>query len=73
MGGESKKRVREEAERISSRKSKEATEIVNLLVNEINDTIIRPGPKPEERQCTEVAQELLDLKPHLINLILERV
>lgn len=37
-----------------------ADKITMALVDEIANAIIRPGPKPEERECYVMAQELRD-------------
>jgi hypothetical protein len=46
-----------------------AEKIATAVVDRINAEIIRPGPKPEERECYIVAQELRDLTPQLTGLI----
>lgn len=51
--------------------SKAANDLAARIIAEINNTIIRPGPKPEERECTTVAQELEALQPRIATLILE--
>ena len=35
----------------------------------IVDKVIRPGPKPEERRCTDVANEMTLLEPDLVDII----
>lgn len=67
MGGESKayweeqrrKRKEYQDEREKNR-HKIAEKIVDKVSAEIINVIIRPGPKPEERECTTVAQEIRD-------------
>lgn len=65
---------------IASRKSKRlareekelesANELADRVLSLINSKVIRPGPKPEERECTQVASEILALKPDIVELIL---
>ena len=60
-----KRLKREREERESAQRL--ATSVIQL----INSAIIRPGPKPEERECTQVAGELEALRPKIVKLILE--
>ena len=46
-----------------------AHKIAMMVTNKITNDLIRPGPVAEERECYEMAQELLDLKPDLTELI----
>lgn len=46
-----------------------ADKIVMAVVDHIAAEIIRPGPKPEERECYVMAQELRDYAPHLAELV----
>lgn len=46
-----------------------ANKIVMAVVDKIAADIIRPGPKPEERECYVMAQELRDSNPELIKLV----
>lgn len=39
--------------------------VVDAVVDAIITQIIRPGPKPEERECTTVAAEIEAMKPQL--------
>jgi hypothetical protein len=48
-----------------------ANKIATALIDRINAEIIRPGPKPEERECYVVAQELRDLTPQLAQLVVQ--
>lgn len=57
--------AREKEERASARA------LADKIIAEINNKIIRPGPKPEERECTVVASELEALRPRIAQIILE--
>lgn len=46
-----------------------ADKIVMAVVDRIAADIIRPGPKPEERECYVMAQELRDHTAHLSELV----
>jgi len=46
-----------------------ASKIVAVVVDKINHEIIRPGPTPEERECYDVAHEIRDLSPELVELV----
>ena len=46
-----------------------ADKIVMVVVDRIAADIIRPGPKPEERECYVMAQELRDHTAHLKELV----
>lgn len=63
---------RQLAERCDDRR-KIADKIVMTLVDQINETVIRPGPTPEERECYDLAQELHDLKPQLVAVVLAQL
>lgn len=45
-----------------------AAKITMALVDRVVSTIIRPGPKPEERECYVMAEELRTLSPELETL-----
>lgn len=60
------------AETESKRETKRmalADKIVLALVDEISAAIVRPGPKPEERECYVVAQELREHSPALAEIV----
>lgn len=57
--------------RIADERSKLAAKIVMAVVDKIVAEIIRPGPKPEERECYEMAGELRALIPDLETLAKE--
>jgi hypothetical protein len=46
-----------------------ADKIVMAVVDKIAGDIIRPGPKPEERECYVMAQELRDKSKELALLV----
>lgn len=46
-----------------------ADKIVLALVDRISADIIRPGPKPEERECYVMAEELRKHSPKLTKLV----
>ena len=46
-----------------------ADKIVMAVVDRVAADIIRPGPKPEERECYVMAQELRDHTKHLSELV----
>ena len=46
-----------------------ANKIVLAVIDKISNDIIRPGPKPEERECYVMAQELRDTAPDLAKLV----
>jgi hypothetical protein len=50
--------------------NKRAVRLATGIVEHLNRIVIRPGPKPEERQCTEVAGELRAEIPALVEIIL---
>jgi len=54
-----------EAARIDDARKKLAAKIVMAAIDKIVNEIIRPGPKPEERECYEMAGELRALIPDL--------
>jgi len=60
----SKERRAEKAKRMAL-----ADKIVMAIVDRIAAAIIRPGPKPEERECYVMAQELRDFGPELKVLV----
>jgi hypothetical protein len=57
-----------EAARIEDERRKLAAKIVMATVDQIVNQIIRPGPKPEERECYEMAGELRAMIPDLETL-----
>jgi hypothetical protein len=52
-------------------RQKLADRIVNVCIDTTVSQIIRPGPKPEERECYEVANELRAIKGQLVELVAE--
>lgn len=53
--------------------NKRATELATEIVRHLNSTVIRPGPKPEERECTQVATELEAEIPALAAMICQEL
>lgn len=60
-------RAKEDA--VTARRMALADKIVMAVVDRIAADIIRPGPKPEERECYVMAQELRDHTEHLRELV----
>jgi hypothetical protein len=52
-------------------RKKLADRIVNVCIDTTVNQIIRPGPKPEERECYEVANELRAIKDQMVDLVAE--
>lgn len=46
-----------------------ADKIVMVIIDKIVNNLIRPGPKPEERECYEMARELRDMRPEIKDLV----
>jgi hypothetical protein len=61
-----------EAEKHQTRvRRKLADRIVNVCIDATVNQIIRPGPKPEERECYEMANELRATKDQMIDMVAE--
>lgn len=60
---------REETQRVNAARMALADKIVMAVIDKIAADIIRPGPKPEERECYVMAQELRDLGESLSILV----
>lgn len=52
-------------------RKKLADRIVNVCIDTTVNQIIRPGPKPEERECYEMANELRATKEQMVDLVAE--
>ncbi len=52
-------------------RNKLANKIVTVCIDTTINQIIRPGPKPEERECYEMADELRTIKQQMIELVSE--
>jgi hypothetical protein len=61
-------RQRVEKIRVSEERRKIASKIVMVIVDKIVNSIVRPGPVPEERECYEMAGELRGIIPELEKL-----
>jgi hypothetical protein len=57
-----------EAARIENERRKLAAKIVMAVVDKVVAEIVRPGPKPEERECYVMAGELRAIVPDLEEL-----
>lgn len=55
--------------RISAARQRVAAKIVMVVVDNIVSKIIRPGPVSEERECYDMAGELRDLAPELMEMV----
>lgn len=65
---ELERRASQEEARIADGRKKIAAKIVMAVVDQVVNQIIRPGPKPEERECYEMAGELRATVPDLEKL-----
>ena len=54
---------------ISAGRNEMAMKIVMAVVDRVVNEIIRPGPKPEERECYVMAGELRAISPELETLV----
>ena len=50
-----------------------AEELAMELSSLICEKVIRPGPKPEERACTDVANELTLIEPDIVKVIYDKI
>jgi hypothetical protein len=55
----------------ATERRKMAMKIVMAVVDRVVNDIVRPGPKPEERECYEMANELRAITPELEALVTE--
>jgi hypothetical protein len=62
-------RNRQVVERKNEERMKLADKIAMVLVDRINQVVVRPGPDPEERECYDMAKEIRDLSPELAVLV----
>lgn len=63
----SKERAKKKA--VSAGRNEMAMKIVMAVVDRVVNEIIRPGPKPEERECYVMAGELRAITPELETLV----
>lgn len=61
--------AREEKKRVNTERMALADKIVMAITDKIANDIIRPGPKPEERECYIMAKELRDSSKELSLLV----
>jgi hypothetical protein len=57
-----------DAATVAEKRRELAAKIVMATVDRVVNQIIRPGPKPEERECYEMAGELRAIVPELEEL-----
>lgn len=50
---------------LTEQRTRLAAKIVMTIVDQIVAQIVRPGPKPEERECYEMAGEMRAIVPEL--------
>lgn len=62
-------RRKELAKAIEIEDMRRATKLAKKLIAHLNKIVIRPGPKPEERECTKVASELEAEIPTIAKMI----
>lgn len=60
---------KEITERMDAKRLAVADKIIMALTDMICSDLIRPGPKPEERECYVMAQELRDMRNELADLV----
>ncbi len=63
---EQAEKAAQEEKAVNDARKKLADRIVNVCIDTTVNQIIRPGPKPEERECYEMANELRAMKDQLI-------
>ena len=61
---------READARIALQREDIAKKLVMVLTDSIVNDIVRPGPMPEERECYDMAHEVREHRPSLIELAL---
>ncbi len=68
---EREQRSRRATEAIAKKagRMKLADKIVMMMVDRINQVVVRPGPDPEERECYDMAKEIRDISPDLTALV----
>ena len=64
-----KKWEQEELKQVNAKRMALAEKIVLAIVDKISSDIIRPGPKPEERECYVMAKELRESSTELHVLV----
>ncbi len=65
--------AREEARERQGARRQLAEKIVMIAVDKIVADIVRPGPVPEERECYDMARELRDYSPDLIEIVIDQL
>ncbi len=69
---EQRSRRATEAHAKKKARMKLADKLVMVMIDRINQVVVRPGPDPEERECYDMAKEIRDISPDLSALV-ERV
>lgn len=64
-----RQREKAEAKELAAGRNEMAMKIVMAVVDRVVNEIIRPGPKPEERECYVMAGELRAITPELETLV----
>lgn len=54
---------------VTQKRNKLAGKITTVIIDRIVNEIIRPGPKPEERECYEMANELRAITEDISKLV----
>ena len=67
---ENNRRLREENAKRSAEREEIAKKLVTVLTDSIVNDIVRPGPVPEERECYDMAHEVREHRPTLVELAL---
>lgn len=60
---------KEEVKKVAAGRNEMAMKITMAVVDRVVNEIIRPGPKPEERECYVMAGELRAITPELETLV----
>lgn len=66
-------RAREEAARAQGARRQLAEKIVMIAIDQVVAHIIRPGPVAEERECYDMAKELRDFGPELVETVIDQI
>lgn len=67
------KRREQAIARMEAEELERAKRLAKRIVSHLNKIVIRPGPKPEERECTKVAKELEAEIPAIAEMIHEEL
>jgi hypothetical protein len=61
--------AREAHAKLTAQRMALADKIVMVIVDEVSNAIVRPGPNPEERECYVMARELREHSSRLRDLV----